>query len=77
MELVLNSIELLLIGTGIIFLCLSITQYGKRTSDWRGACTLFVKRIEMSAQEYKWYRLGISTFILGVTVRIINLTLWG
>ena len=74
MNLIVTLIENLLIGAGIICLLLAITQYGRRTSDWGGACVLFVKRIDLSVQEHKWYRIGVSSFFLGVVVRILNLT---
>ncbi|PQJ84574.1 hypothetical protein [Aliivibrio sifiae] len=77
MNVIVTILENLLIGIGIISLLFAITQYGRRTSDWSGACILFVKRIELSIQEHKWYRIGVSSFFLGVVVRILNLTFWG
>lgn len=77
MNVIVTILENLLIGGGIISLLFAITQYGRRTSDWGGACILFVKRIELSIQEHKWYRIGVTSFFLGVVVRILNLTFWG
>ncbi|OCH14815.1 hypothetical protein A6E05_03770 [Aliivibrio sp. 1S165] len=77
MNVIVTILENLLIGIGVICLLLAITQYGRRTSDWGGACILFVKRIDLSIQEHKWYRIGVSTFFLGVVVRILNLAFFG
>ncbi|CED57271.1 hypothetical protein ACU5DF_01960 [Aliivibrio wodanis] len=77
MNVMVSIIEHLFIGVGILCLLLTITQYGRRTSDWGGACILFVKRIDLSLQEHKWYRIGVSALVLGVIVRIFNLTFWG
>ncbi|MDD9157869.1 hypothetical protein PVK64_17010 [Aliivibrio sp. S4TY2] len=77
MDVIVIILENVFIGSGIICLLLAILLYGKRTADWGGACLLFVKRIELSLQEHKWYRIGVSLFFIGVFVRILNLTLWG
>ncbi|MDE1234988.1 hypothetical protein [Vibrio aestuarianus] len=61
---------------GIIFVLTSITQYGKRSHDWKGVVTMFYRRIPMTIAEYKWYRLGISFIVFAVVLRIIVLTLW-
>ncbi|MUI54362.1 hypothetical protein [Aliivibrio fischeri] len=77
MELLIDIAQYLFMLIGIVCILVSITQYSRRTSDISGAVMLFVKRIEMSVNEYKWYRIGISVLILGVAIRIIKLTLWG
>ncbi|MCP3698815.1 MAG: hypothetical protein GY920_09720 [Aliivibrio sp.] len=77
MDVIVTILENVFIGSGIICLLLAISLYGKRTADWGGACLLFVKRIDLSLQEHKWYRIGVSLFFIGVLVRILNLTLWG
>lgn len=77
MNVMVTILENLFIASGIISLLLAISLYGKRTADWGGACLLFVKRIDLSIQEHKWYRIGVSLFFIGVLVRILNLTLWG
>lgn len=72
----LNWIEniTLLIGIGCILL--SITQYGRRSSDWSGVVMMVFKRIPMNVAEYKWYRLGVALVIFAVVLRIIVLTLY-
>lgn len=76
MELLIDIAQYLFMLIGIVSILVSITQYSRRTSDISGAVMLFVKRIEMSVNEYKWYRTGISVLILGVAIRIIKLTFW-
>ena len=68
-EYVLILAGLVLVGNGIIL-------YGRRTSDWTGVLKMFYNRIGMSAAEFKWYRLGVAALVLGVIVRIVNLTFW-
>ncbi|MUK43587.1 hypothetical protein GNP61_18745 [Aliivibrio fischeri] len=77
MEFIIDIAQYLFMLIGMVCILVSITQYSRRTSDISGAVMLFVKRIEMSVNEYKWYRIGISVLILGVAIRIIKLTLWG
>ncbi|MCE7535579.1 hypothetical protein [Aliivibrio fischeri] len=77
MEFLIDIAQYLFMLIGMVCILVSITQYSRRTSDISGAVMLFVKRIEMSVNEYKWYRIGISVLILGVAIRIIKLTLWG
>ncbi|XDF80077.1 hypothetical protein AAFX60_017000 [Aliivibrio fischeri] len=77
MEFLIDIAQYLFMLIGMVCILVSITQYSRRTSDISGAVMLFVKRIEMSVNEYKWYRIGISLLILGVAIRIIKLTLWG
>ncbi|MUL01614.1 hypothetical protein GNP89_05205 [Aliivibrio fischeri] len=77
MEFLIDIAQYLFMLIGMVCILISITQYSRRTSDISGAVMLFVKRIEMSVNEYKWYRIGISVLILGVAIKIIKLTLWG
>lgn len=76
LETAMTIAEILFITSGLLFTAKSIHQYGRRTSDWAGAAKMFYKRIGMDTAEYKWYRLGISFFVVGVLVRIVNLTFW-
>lgn len=77
MELLTDVGQKILISLGGLCILMSIVLYARRTSDIGGSVMLFVKRIEMSVNEYKWYRIGISSFVLGVVVKVIHLTLWG
>jgi len=61
---------------GIIMVLTGITQYGRRSHDWKGVVTMFYRRIPMSVSEYKWYRLGIALLVCAVVLRIIVLTFW-
>ncbi|MCG7587017.1 hypothetical protein [Photobacterium sp. OFAV2-7] len=76
METTMSFAEMVLIISGLLFITKSVMQYGKRTSDWGGVAKMFYKRVGMDTAEYKWYRLGVSCFIVGVVVRIVNLTFW-
>lgn len=76
MDIALFWIEKSILVIGIIFVLTGITQYGRRSHDWKGVTTMFYKRVPMSISEYKWYRLGISLLVCAVLLRIILLTLW-
>ncbi|GAB3526648.1 hypothetical protein GCM10027342_30830 [Photobacterium alginatilyticum] len=76
LETTMSFAEIVLIISGLLFITKSVMQYGKRTSDWGGIVKMFYKRVGMDTAEYKWYRLGVSCFIVGVVVRIVNLTFW-
>ncbi|MBD1567494.1 hypothetical protein [Vibrio sp. S12_S33] len=76
MEVGLFWVEKGILLLGIIFVLTSITQYVKRSHDWKGVVTMFYRRIPMTIAEYKWYRLGISFIVFAVVLRIIVLTLW-
>ncbi|QXO15890.1 MULTISPECIES: hypothetical protein [Vibrio] len=76
METTLFWIEKAVLVAGIVFVLTGITQYGKRSHDWKGVVTMFYKRIPMTVAEYKWYRLGIAMVVFAVVLRIIVLTLW-
>ena len=75
-ETALSGIENVLIIGGLASIIRSIMLYGQRTQDWKGAMTMFVKRIPLSITEAKWYKFGVSMFLLGVVLRVINYTLW-
>lgn len=62
--------------TGIVFILLGIVQYGRRSQDWAGVATIFFKRVPMSIEEFKRYRLGVALVVMAVVIRIIVLTLW-
>ena len=68
--------EYLLILAGLAMVVNGIIIYGRRTSDWTGVLKMFYNRIGMAVEEFKWYRLGVASSILGVIIRIVNLTLW-
>ena len=76
LEITMNFAEMILIVSGLLFIAKSALQYGKRTTDWAGIAKMFYKRVGMDTAEYKWYRLGVSCFVFGVVVRIVNLTFW-
>lgn len=76
MDIALFWIEKSILVAGIIFVLTSITQYGRRSHDWKGIITMFYKRVPMSISEYKWYRIGVALLVCSVLLRIIALTLW-
>ncbi|ASU23768.1 hypothetical protein CCZ37_14330 [Vibrio qinghaiensis] len=61
---------------GIIFILMSIVRYSKRSHDWKGVITMFYRRIPMSIEEYKWYRLGVALIVVAIVLRITLLTFW-
>ncbi|CAM3178512.1 hypothetical protein VIOR103205_14835 [Vibrio ordalii] len=61
---------------GIIFILMSIMRYSKRSHDWKGVITMFYRRIPMSIEEYKWYRLGVALIVVAIVLRITLLTFW-
>lgn len=76
METSLFIIEKAILLAGIVCILTGITQYGKRSQDWRGVATMFYRRIPMSVSEYKWYRLGIAFVVMAFVLRIVTLILW-
>ncbi|PRQ64290.1 hypothetical protein [Vibrio sp. V01_P9A10T6] len=68
--------EKVILILGIIFILTSIVRYGKRSHDWKGAITMFYRRIPMSIEEYKWYRLGVVFIVTAIVLRIAVLTFW-
>ncbi|KHT61894.1 membrane protein [Photobacterium gaetbulicola] len=76
LQLSMSVAEYLLILAGLAMVGNGIILYGRRTSDWTGILKMFYNRIGMSVQEFKWYRLGVASLVLGVVVRILNLTFW-
>ncbi|KMV31947.1 hypothetical protein L4D00_20740 [Photobacterium swingsii] len=72
----LSVIEMLLITLGVLMIAKSMLQFGQRTHNWLGVATMFFKRVGMNVAEYRWYRMGVASFVLGVVVRIVNLTVW-
>jgi hypothetical protein len=76
MGLTLFWLEKGLLTAGIIFILLGIVQYGRRSRDWSGIATMFYKRIPMSVDEFKHYRLGIALVVMAFVVKIVVLTLW-
>lgn len=76
LETTMSFAEMILIVSGLLLITKSVMQYGKRTSDWSGVVKMFYKRVGMDTAEYKWYRLGVSCFVVGVIVRVVNLIFW-
>ncbi|WP_428468883.1 hypothetical protein [Photobacterium minamisatsumaniensis] len=70
------TVQMALLVVGLAMVTVSIAQYGKRTHDWGGIVKMFYKRVEMTSGEYKSYRLGIALLVIGVVIRIVNLTFW-
>ncbi len=76
MDVTLFWIEKAILLAGMLLVLTSITLYGRRSHDWKGAVTLFCKRVPMTVSEYKWYRMGIALLVCAVILRIIVLTFW-
>ncbi|MGX9416382.1 hypothetical protein ACWU4D_03420 [Vibrio sp. WJH972] len=76
MGLVLFWFEKGLLTFGVIAILLSIVQYGIRTRDWGGIATMFFKRVPMSVDEFRRYRLGIAMVIMAFVIKVITLTFW-
>lgn len=76
MEMVLLVLEksLLLVGIGCVLF--SLLEYGKRSQDWKGVITVFYKRVDMTVNEFKFYKFGVSLLVFAVILRIGVLTLW-
>ncbi|GAB6263949.1 hypothetical protein [Photobacterium sp. 53610] len=75
-EIIAKTSEWVLLTVGLILLLTSMVTYGRRTKDWGGLATMFFKRISMTAKEYNFYRLGVASVVLGILIRMVNLTLW-
>ena len=71
-----NYAEIVLLVTGLLLIAKSMFQYGLRTRDWSGVAIMIVKRVGMDAAEYRWYRFGVSCFVVGVIIRIANMIFW-
>lgn len=69
-------LEKAILIAGIVFILVSISQYGRRSRDWSGVVMIFFKRVPMSVNEYKHYRLGVAMVVMAVVLRIIVLTFW-
>ncbi|WEM45557.1 hypothetical protein PTW35_20995 (plasmid) [Photobacterium sp. DA100] len=76
LQLSMTVAEYLLILAGLAMVGNGIILYGRRTSDWTGVLKMFYNRIGMSVEEFKWYRLGVASLVLGVIVRIVSLIIW-
>ncbi|EPE2649620.1 hypothetical protein ACSG7X_001326 [Vibrio fluvialis] len=76
MEIALFWIEKSVLLVGIFLVLTGITRYGKRSQDWKGVATMFYKRVPMTIEEYKLYRLGVAMVVLAIVLRIVLLTLW-
>ncbi|WP_086980745.1 hypothetical protein [Vibrio aphrogenes] len=76
MEMVLLVLEksILLVGIGCVLF--SLLEYGKRSQDWKGVITVFYKRVDMTVNEFKFYKFGVSLLVFAVILRIGVLTLW-
>jgi hypothetical protein len=69
-------VEVILLVTGVLFIAKSMFLYVKRTKDWSGVAVMVIKRVGMDAHEYRCYRFGVSCFVVGVIVRIVNMIFW-
>ncbi|MGO2418655.1 MAG: hypothetical protein ACTH7F_02650 [Vibrio casei] len=69
-------VEKSILVIGIALILMSLYQYGKRSQDWKGVVTVFYKRVEMTVQEFKFYKLGVSLVIFAVILRIVILIFW-
>ncbi|EOX1482066.1 hypothetical protein ACPDZ9_000634 [Vibrio cholerae] len=76
MEIVLFWVEKLILVSGILLVLIGVMRYGRRSQDWKGVVTMFYKRIPMTIEEYKWYRLGVSCIVFAIILRIALLTFW-
>ncbi|EEN99680.1 hypothetical protein D0810_04780 [Vibrio cholerae] len=76
MEIVLFWVEKLILVSGILLVLTGVMRYGRRSQDWKGVVTMFYKRIPMTIEEYKWYRLGVSCIVFAIILRIALLTFW-
>ncbi|KQA23467.1 hypothetical protein ACP45F_12950 [Vibrio metoecus] len=76
MDMALFWVEKLMLVGGILLVLTGIMHYGRRSQDWKGVVTMFYKRIPMTVEEFKWYRLGISCILFAVILRIALLTFW-
>lgn len=66
--------SILLVGIGCVLF--SLLEYGKRSQDWKGVITVFYKRVDMTVNEFKFYKFGVSLLVFAVILRIGVLTLW-
>lgn len=66
MDMALFWVEKLMLVGGILLVLTGIMRYGRRSQDWKGVVTMFYKRIPMTVEEFKWYRLGISCILFAV-----------
>ncbi|MDC0610558.1 hypothetical protein OAP63_07470 [Vibrio sp.] len=61
---------------GVVLTLVSVWQYGRRSHDWRGVTLMLFKRIPMTVNEYRFYRLGVALLFLAVIMRFGILTIW-
>ncbi|EEX64385.1 hypothetical protein [Vibrio metoecus] len=71
MDMALFWVEKLMLVGGILLVLTGIMRYGRRSQDWKGVVTMFYKRIPMTVEEFKWYRLGISCILFAVILRVL------
>ncbi|MFV0575270.1 MAG: hypothetical protein ACK5NC_07675 [Vibrio sp.] len=76
MELTFVILEKSFLICGICCVLYSLFVYGKRSQDWKGAVTAFYKRVDMTVEEFKFYKIGVSLLVFAVIFRIGILTLW-
>lgn len=74
MEMALVIIEKSILLIGIACVLFSLFEYGKRSQDWKGVVTVFYKRVDMTVNEFKFYKFGVSLLVLAVIFRIAILT---
>lgn len=68
--------EKVLLLAGLLFIITGIVQYGRRSQDWKGAVTMFYKRVPMSVEEYKRYRLGVALVSFAIVLRFALHIFW-
>lgn len=76
LENTLNIAEYVFLLAGVGMLMAGIAQYGRRTQDWGGVVRMFYRRIDMTVEEFKWYRIGVACVVVAVLLRIVNFTFW-
>ncbi|GLT13742.1 hypothetical protein [Vibrio algivorus] len=74
MEMALVIIEKSILLIGIACVLFSLFEYGKRSQDWKGVVTVFYKRVDMTVNEFKFYKFGVSLLVFAVIFRIAILT---
>ncbi|CAH0529841.1 hypothetical protein [Vibrio hippocampi] len=76
MELAIYISEKVALCIGVMAIVSSLVMYGRRSQDWKGIATMFYKRIPLTTNEYKYYRLGISLLLIAVILKIGFAVFW-
>lgn len=64
--------EHILVGTGVVFMALSLIKYYRRTGDHGVVRKVWFRKLELNKNEYLLNRAGIYILILGIIVRFMN-----